>query len=110
MWLQQSDPIFNVGVIVMRPAFNPEPKYRVTMLTGEDLTKGNGSPTAVKRAELVHRRVQDEGGAGAAVYGKSVGRMLSFTLGRYATVFQARYVLSWSVFTKLNCRIDRRNT
>ena len=30
MRLQQSDPIFNMGVDVMRPAFNFEPKYRVT--------------------------------------------------------------------------------
>ena len=36
MRLQQPDPIFNMGVDVMRPAFNFEPKYRVTMLTRED--------------------------------------------------------------------------
>jgi len=48
MWLQQSDPIFDMGVDVMRPAFNPEPKYRVTMQTGEDWTKGTDVPTAVK--------------------------------------------------------------
>ena len=30
MWLQQSDPTFNMGVDAMRPAFNFEPKYRVT--------------------------------------------------------------------------------
>jgi hypothetical protein len=29
--LQQSDPIFNRGVDVMRPAFNFEPKYRITI-------------------------------------------------------------------------------
>ena len=29
--LQQSDPIFNMGVDVMRPAFNLEPNYRATM-------------------------------------------------------------------------------
>jgi len=48
MCLQQSDPIFNMGVDVVRPAFNPEPKYSVTMLTGEDWTKDTGAPTAVK--------------------------------------------------------------
>ena len=46
--LQQSDPIFSTGVNVMRPAFNVEPKYRVTMLTREDWTKGNGTPPVVK--------------------------------------------------------------
>jgi len=48
MWPEQSDPIFNMGVEVMRPIFNPEPKYRVTMMTGEDWTKGTGALTAVK--------------------------------------------------------------
>jgi len=39
MRLQQSDPIFNIRVEVVRPAFNFEPKYKVTMLTREDWTK-----------------------------------------------------------------------
>ena len=36
MRLQQSDPIFNMGVHVMRPAYNFETQYRVTMLKKED--------------------------------------------------------------------------
>jgi hypothetical protein len=44
MRLQQSD----MGVDVMRPAFNFEPKYRVTMLTREEWTKGTGTPPVVK--------------------------------------------------------------
>jgi len=32
----------------MMPAFNPEPKNRVTTVTREDWTKGTGDPTAVK--------------------------------------------------------------
>jgi len=47
MWLQQSDPILNMGVDVVRPAYNFEPQYRVTMLTREDWTKATGAP-AVK--------------------------------------------------------------
>jgi len=39
MWLQQSDPMFNMGVDVMRPAFNFKPKYRVTMLIREEWTR-----------------------------------------------------------------------
>jgi len=35
MRLQQSDPIFNMGVDVMRPAYNFEPLHRVTMLMRE---------------------------------------------------------------------------
>jgi hypothetical protein len=46
--LQQSDPIFNKGVDVTRPAFNLEPKYMVTMLTREDCTRGSGSPPEIK--------------------------------------------------------------
>jgi len=45
---QQSDPILNMGVNVMRPAFNFEPKYRVTMLTREERTRGPGTPPVVK--------------------------------------------------------------
>ena len=32
----------------MRPAFNFKPKYRVTVLTREDWTKGTGTPPVVK--------------------------------------------------------------
>ena len=48
MWSQQSDPIFNMAVDVIRPAFNFEPKYRVTMLAREDWTKGTGTPPVIK--------------------------------------------------------------
>ena len=48
MQLRQQDPIFNMGVDVMRPAFKLEPKYRVTMLMGEDWMKATGAPPAVK--------------------------------------------------------------
>jgi len=51
MQLQQSDPTFNMGVDVTRPAYNFEPQYGVTMLTREDWTKATGAPPAVK--ELV---------------------------------------------------------
>ena len=51
MRLQKSEPIFNMAVDVMRPVFNYEPKYRVTVLTKEEWTRGPGTPPAVK--ELV---------------------------------------------------------
>jgi hypothetical protein len=48
-WLQKSDPIFTMGVDFMKPAFNLEPQYRVTMLTRENWTQGTGNhPPAVK--------------------------------------------------------------
>jgi hypothetical protein len=88
MRLQQSDPIFNMGVDVMRPAFNFEPKYRVTMLTREDWTKGTGTTPVVKGLIWFTDGSKMEGN-GAGVYGQSVGRRLSFSPERYAIVFQA---------------------
>jgi len=49
MQLQKLDPIFNMGVDVIRPAFNFELRYRVTMLTTEEWTKGPETSPAVKR-------------------------------------------------------------
>jgi hypothetical protein len=89
MWLQQSDPIFNMGVDVMWPAFNFEPKYRIIMLTREDWTKGTGTPPVVKGLIWFTDGSKMKGGTVAGVYGQSVGRRLSFPLGRYVTVFQA---------------------
>ena len=89
MQLQQSDPIFNRGVDVMRPAFNLEPKYRVTMLTREDWTKATGIPPAVKGLVWFTDGSKMRDGTGAGVYAQSVGRRPSSSLGRYATVFQA---------------------
>jgi hypothetical protein len=48
MRLQQSDPIFSVGVDTTRPTFNFEPKYRVTISHREDWTKGPGAPPEAK--------------------------------------------------------------
>jgi len=36
--LQLSDPIFSIGVDIMKPVFNLDPKYRVTILTREEWT------------------------------------------------------------------------
>jgi len=89
MQLQQSDPIFNMGVDVMRPAFNLEPKYRVTMLTREDWTKATGIPPAVKGLVWFTDGSKMRDGTGAGVYAQSVGRRPSSSLSRNATVFQA---------------------
>jgi ribonuclease HI len=51
----------------LRPVFNLEPRYRVTMLTREEWASCPG----------------------AGVYGQSVNRRLSIPLGKHATVFQA---------------------
>jgi len=75
-------------VDVMRPAYNFEPQYRVTMLMREDWTKATGAP-AVKGLVWFTDGSKMRDGTGAGVYGQSVGKRLSFSLGRYATVFQA---------------------
>jgi hypothetical protein len=82
MRLQQSDPILNMGVDVMRPAFNTELKYRVTKLTREDWTKGTGTPPVVKGLIWFADGSKMKEGIGVGVYGKSVGRRISFSLGR----------------------------
>jgi hypothetical protein len=73
----------------MRPAFNLEPKYRVTMLTREEWTRGPGTPPIVKwliwftdGSKMVER-------TGDADYGQSLGRQLNIPIGKYATIFLA---------------------
>jgi hypothetical protein len=87
--VQQSDPVFNMRVDVMRPVFNLEPKYGVTMLTMEEWTTGQGAPPEVKWLVWYTDGSKMKGGTGAGVYGQSLRRRLSFSLGKYATVFQA---------------------
>jgi len=89
MRLQQSDPIFHMGVDIMRPAYNFEPQYRVTTLTREEWAKATGAPPAVKGLVWFTDGSKMRDGAGVGVYGQSVRRRLSFPLGRYATIFQA---------------------
>jgi len=85
--LQQSDPIFNVGVEVMMPALNFEPKYRAPMLTREEWSRRPGTPRVVKGLVWYTGWSRMEG-TGAGVYGQSVGRRLSISLGSNATVLQ----------------------
>jgi hypothetical protein len=67
--LQQSDPIFNTGVDVMRAAFNLEPKYRVTMLTREDWTRGSGSSPEIRGLIWYTDGSKMKEGTGAGVLG-----------------------------------------
>jgi len=78
-----------MGVDAMRPAFNFEPKYRVTMPTREDWTKGTGILPVVKGFVWFTDGSKMKEGTGTGVYGQSVGRRLSLSLGRYVTAFQA---------------------
>jgi len=78
-----------MGVDIMRPAYNFEPLCGVTMLTGEDSTKATGAPPVVIGLVWFTGGSRVRKGTGAGVYRQSVGQRLSFSLGRYTTVFQA---------------------
>jgi len=54
----------------------------------EDWTKATGAPPVVKELSWFTDGSKTGEGAGAGVYRQLVGRRLSFSLGRYATVFQ----------------------
>jgi len=89
MQLQKSELIFNTGVDVMKRVFTLEPKYKVTLLTREDWTRGPGIPPAVKGFVWYTGGSRTVVGTGAGVYGQSADRRLSISLGKHATVFQA---------------------
>jgi hypothetical protein len=59
------------------------------MLTREDWSKRTGTPLVVKGLICFTDGSKMKEETRAGVYGQSVGRRLSFSLGRYATVFQA---------------------
>jgi ribonuclease HI len=80
-----------------RLTFNFEPKYRVTISQKEDWTKGPGASPEVKGLAWFTDGSKMKEGTGAGVYGQLVKRRLSFSLGRYATVFQAE------IYTILAC-------
>jgi hypothetical protein len=83
-----------MGVNVMKPIFSLEPKCRVTMSTREEWTRGPGTPPAVKGLVWFTDGPSTVKGTRAGVYGQSVGRRLSISLGKHATVFQAEvYVI-----------------
>jgi len=79
---------------MLRPALNYESKYRVTMLTMEEWTRGTGTPPVVKGLVWLIDGSKTEEGTRDGVYVQSVGRRLSFSLERDVTVFQAEiYVI-----------------
>jgi hypothetical protein len=71
MRLQKTNPIFNMGINILKPALNLEPKYRVTMMTREERTRGPGIPPAVKQLVWYTDGSKMLVGARARVYGQS---------------------------------------
>jgi hypothetical protein len=78
-----------MGVDVMRPVYNLEPRYRVTMLAREEWTRGPRTPPVVEGLIWFVDGSRTAEGPGAGVYGQSVNRRLSICLGKHATFFQA---------------------
>jgi len=95
--LQKSDPIYAMGIDIMKPVFNLEPKYRVTMLTREEWTRSPGTPPVVKGLVWFTDGSRTEEGTGAWVFGQSVNRRPSISLGKHTTVFRAEVyaILAW---------------
>ena len=58
-------------------------------MTKEEWTKGPGTPPVLEGLARFEDGCRIKEGTGAGVYGQSVGRRLSISLGRYARVFQA---------------------
>jgi hypothetical protein len=88
MRLQKSVPIFNMGVNVMRPDSNFEIKYSITKLTGEEWTRGPGTPPTGKWLVWYTDGSRMQTGNGAGDYGQSSRTVLSIFLKKYTTVFQ----------------------
>ena len=68
------------------------------MLKKEDWTKATGAPPAVKGLVWFTDGSKMREGTRAGVYGQSLGWRLSFSLGRYETIFQAKIyaILAWA--------------
>jgi len=73
----------------MRPGFEFETKYRVTVLRREERTRGSGTPPTVKGLIWYTDRSRAWRGIGTGDYGQSLRRRLSISIGKYAIVFQA---------------------
>jgi hypothetical protein len=70
----------------IRPVYNLEPEYRVTILAREEWTRSSGTPAVKGYVCYTNGSRTAEGNR---VYGQSENRMLSIPLGIHATVFQA---------------------
>jgi hypothetical protein len=103
---QQSYPIFNMRVDVMRPTYNFGSRSRVVALTREDWTSGTGTPPSVKGHVWFTDGSRLRGGTGAGVFGQPEGRRLSLPLG----IFRPRCLPSWPVPMISKIMEHHRNT
>jgi hypothetical protein len=81
----------------MRPGSSCETKQRVTIVTREEWTREPGTSPTVKGLIWYTDGSRAQRGIGVTDYGQSLRRVLSISLGKYATVFQAE------MYTILTC-------
>jgi hypothetical protein len=94
----------------MRPTYNFEPKYRVTLLTTEDRTNGPRTPPVVKGfVSYTDVSIMQDGKTGAGVYLQSEGRGLSMSVEKYVTVFQAEIYAILACVYEIQILPDQRN-
>jgi len=80
------------------------------MLIREDWTKGTGAPPAVKGLIRFTDGSNTREGTGAGINGQSVRRRLGFSLGRYATDFQAEICAILACVYEIQLQKGQRNT
>ena len=85
-------------VDVMRPTLNFEPKYRVTMFTREEWTRGTGTPPVVKGLFWFTDESRTMEGTGTEVYEQSFEEVSVFLKQCKLQFFRLRYMTSWPMF------------
>jgi hypothetical protein len=73
----------------VRNTWTLEPKYRVTVLTRKEWTRGPGTPPVVKMLVWFTDGSRTVEGTRTGFYGQSVKNRLNISLEKHATVFQA---------------------
>jgi len=101
----------NMGLDAMRPTYNLEPKYRVTVLIRENRTRGSGAPPEVKRLVWYTDGSKDEGGdRGWCLWAKLWEGGSAFPWVDIQQYSRPRNKLSWPVPMGFNLSVDRRKT
>ena len=96
----------------MRPAFNFEHKYSVTMLTREEWTEDLGLNLQLRDSSVIQMDSigWGKGGGRGRVCGQSLGRRFSICVGKYATFFQAELYATLAYEIQTNYRTEEQAT
>jgi hypothetical protein len=94
----------------MRPVFNLEPRYRITMLTRKDWTKGQGAPPEVKGQVWFTDGSKMKGGPGPESMGSLSGEGSAFHSENTQRLSRPKYMLSGPAHMKFNILTDQRDT